>query len=82
MVVQVNKEHYYPEQFDFYDKKGNVVKRQLYHHIQVSGHWVADTVSMEDLKRSHKTTLHMSDIKINQGLKDELFTVENMVLKD
>lgn len=82
IVVHINKEHYYPEQFDFYDKNDQLVKKSVYHHIEVNGFWVADTVSMENLKKSHKTTLYMTDIKINQGLKDELFTVENMVVTD
>ncbi len=82
IVVHINKEHYYPEQFDFYDKKDQLVKKSVYHHIKVNGLWVADTVSMENLKKSHKTTLYMTDIKINQGLKDELFTVENMVVTE
>jgi outer membrane lipoprotein-sorting protein len=82
LVVHINKENYYPEQFDFYDKKDLMVKKSIYHHIKVNGFWVADTVSMEDLKKKHKTTLYMTDININQGLKDELFTRENMVVVD
>jgi len=82
IVVYVNKENYYPEQFDFYNKKGQVYKTSMYHHINLSWYWVADVVSMQDLKKNHKTTLYMSDIKINQGLKDDLFTVENMVPTD
>lgn len=82
IVVHINKDHYYPEQFDFYDKKDQVVKKSLYHHIKIDGLWVADTVSMKDLKKNHMTTLYMTDIKINQGLKDDLFTVENMTVAE
>ncbi len=82
LVVHIHKEHYYPEQFDFYDKKDRVVKKALYLYVKIDDLWVTETVSMEDLKKRHKTTLYMTDIVINQGLKDELFTVENMVITE
>jgi len=41
-------------------------------------YWVATEVSMENVVKNHKTRFIMSDIKINTGLKDEMFTPENM----
>ena len=80
-VVYINKEYYYPEQFDFYDKKNQMVKKAIYNYAKINNYWVSDEISMEDLKKDHKTTIYMSDIKINQGLKDDLFTLENLVGK-
>jgi len=79
VLVYMNKQNYYPEQFEFFDKKDVMVKKSVYHHVKVKGFWIADQVSMEDLKKKHKTTLYMSDIKLNQGLSDDLFTLENLV---
>ena len=79
MVVYINKKYFYPEQFDFYDKKNQMIKKATYNYIKIQSYWISDEVSMEDLKKDHKTTIYMSDIKINQGLKDELFTLENLV---
>ena len=81
MIAYINKSYFYPEQFDFYDKKNQMVKKATYHYIKIESYWVSDEVSMEDLKKKHKTTIYMSDIKINQGLKDELFTLENLASK-
>lgn len=78
LIVYINKIYFYPEKFEFYDRKEKKVKQSIYHYILIDGHWIADVVSMEDLKKRHKTRITMSEIKINQGLKDELFTVENM----
>ena len=78
MIVYINKKYFYPEQFDFFDKKNQMVKKAIYHYIKIQGYWISDEVSMEDLKKNHKTTIYMTDIKINQGLKDELFTLENL----
>ena len=78
IVVYINKTHFYPSRFDFYDKKNQLVKTATYHYIKISGYWVSNMAAMENLKKKSKTTIYMSDIKINQGLKDELFTVENL----
>jgi len=78
LVVYIDKQHFYPVRFDFYNQKNEVEKQALYQYTQVGGHWVAEQVSMEDLKKDHKTTLYMSDIKLNSGLADDLFTLDNL----
>ncbi len=79
IVVFIDKKNFYPTQFVYYDAKKTAIKKAVYHYAKVTGVWVADVVSMEDLKKQHKTTLYMSNIKVNQGLSDELFTLENLV---
>ncbi|RLD24795.1 MAG: hypothetical protein DRI54_05755 [Bacteroidetes bacterium] len=81
LVVYINKEYLYPEQFDYYNKKNQMIKKATYNYTKIDNYWISDEVSMEDLKKDHKTTIYMSDIKINQGLKDELFTLENLAGK-
>jgi len=78
IVVYINKTHFYPSRFDFYDNKNQLVKIATYQYIKISGYWVSNIAAMENLKKKSKTTIYMSGIKINQGLKDELFTVENL----
>ena len=78
IVVQIDKKNYYPVKFEYYDSKNQLVKISKYHFKQIKGYWVADVVSMQDVRKSHKTTIIFKDIEINTGLKDELFTVENM----
>jgi len=46
---------------------------------KVNGLWIAEQVSMEDHKKNHKTTLSMTNFKINQGLSDDEFTLEKLV---
>ena len=45
---------------------------------KIEGLWVANRVNMQNIKKRHKTTIIMTDIKINQGLKDDEFTVEKL----
>lgn len=78
VVVYINNKEFYPTQFDFYDNKNQLEKVATYHYIKISGYWVSNIAAMENLKKKSKTTIYMSDIKINQGLKDELFKVEKL----
>ena len=79
LEVHVNKRFYYPERIDYFNKKDELEKQAIYKYAEVRGYWVTEEVSMEDMKKQHKTTLYMSDIKVNQGLKDDMFTLENLV---
>lgn len=81
IVAYIDKEHYYHAQFDYHNAKGELEKQAKYQYTQVEGLWVTEQVSMEDFKKKHKTTLYMNDIKVNQGLSDDMFTVENMVVE-
>ena len=77
LVMYINKSQYTAEKVEYYVKH-EMQKFALYNYIKISGVWVADQVSMEDVKKQHKTTLKMSNLKINQGLDDALFTLENL----
>lgn len=79
IVVYVNKNYFYPEKFEYFNHKNQLIKIAKYHYVKNNGYWVADVVSMEDLKKKHKTTISMTNIELNKGLKDEIFTLENLV---
>jgi len=78
LIVTVNKKHFYPEKIEFFDKKSKKVKEAVYKYKKINNYWLADVVTMTNLKKNHKTTIKMSNVKINQGLKDEDFTVEKL----
>ncbi len=81
LVATFNKTYYYPVKVEYYNKKNEKIKVALHHFVKINGYWTADKVSMEDLKKKHKTEIFMTNIKLNQGLKDDLFTPENLVPK-
>jgi outer membrane lipoprotein-sorting protein len=78
LVVTVNKAHHYPEKIEYYDKKGTKVKEAVYHFTKIGSYWVSDKVTMTDLKKKHRTAITMTEIKLNQGLKDSIFTLEHL----
>ena len=79
IVARFNKQYYYPEKFEYYDKKGTKLKVALYHHSKIDGLWVVNQINMTNVKKNHRTLFIMTNIKINTGLSDDLFTVEKMV---
>jgi outer membrane lipoprotein-sorting protein len=78
LVVTVNKAHHYPEKIEYYDKKGTKIKEAVYHFRKIGNYWVSDKVTMTDLKKKHNTAITMTDIRLNQGLKDSIFTLEHL----
>ncbi len=81
LIVSINKQHFYPEKIEYYDKKNQKVKIATHQFTKMGNVWVSNSVAMKNLKKNHETRFIMSNIKINQGLKDSLFLPENMVNK-
>lgn len=77
----INKSHFYPEKMEYFDLNNQKVKVATNKYIKMGNYWVVSAVSMKNIKKNHMTKFLMTNIKINSGLKDDLFTVENMVKK-
>lgn len=75
----VDKESFLVLWTDFYDKKGRKVKEFRAKEIkEVDGIWTIIDSLMHDLKRKHQTVMKVKDVRYNQGLSDELFTVRHL----
>jgi outer membrane lipoprotein-sorting protein len=77
-LAMINRQYFYPEQISYFNRKEDMIKQATYHFIKLKGIWVAKEVDMTDFDKNHMTRIIMSDIKINTGLRDEMFTVENL----
>jgi outer membrane lipoprotein-sorting protein len=80
-IMTINKKRYYPEKIEYFNKKGRKSKVAVYDYIKVSSYWLVDTVTMTSIQENHQTKFIMTNIKINKGLSDSAFTVENMIPK-
>jgi len=78
VTLYLNKTYFYPEKFKFYNKYGKAWKESMYQFTKIEKYWIPKTVTMVDLIKGHSTTIIMSNIKINQGLSDDLFTLKNL----
>ena len=78
VIVKVNKTNYYPEVMEYYDKGNTKIKEAKYTFKKIENYWNAAEIEMTDLKKNHKTKMQMSDVKYDNGLSDDEFTVRNL----
>lgn len=78
VTATINRTFYYPEELKYFNQKGEKIKQENFHFIKVKGIWVPREVDMINFDKKHMTKIIMSDIKVNTGLKDEIFTVRNL----
>jgi len=81
IILSMDKTNYYPVKMDFYDKKGVYFKVATYKYLKKGKYWYAEEVVMKDLKKNHSTSIVLSDLKFDQGLKDDEFVVEKLMVK-
>jgi len=82
IVLSLNKANFYPVKMEYYDNRDNHFKTSTYKYAKKDKYWYAQEIEMTDLKKEHSTKIIMTDIKFDQGLSDDIFTVENMQEKD
>ena len=78
IIVNVNKTNFYPESMEYYDKGNTKIKEAKYTFKKVGNYWNASEIEMSDLKKNHKTKMQMSDVKYDQGLTDDDFSVRKL----
>ncbi|OQX72317.1 MAG: hypothetical protein B6D61_14080 [Bacteroidetes bacterium 4484_249] len=81
IILYLNKANYYPVKMEYYDNRGNNFKVATYKYTKQGKYWYAEEVLMTDLKKEHSTKILMTDVKFDQGLSDDEFTVKNLKQK-
>ena len=61
-------------QEDFYDKKGEPLKREVIKWQQVKNAWVWSEVLVKNVQTGHSSIFRVTDVKINLGLHDDMFS--------
>jgi len=79
IIVHVHKTDNYPVLMEYFDKGNKKFKEATYKYKNSGQYWYAEEVVMTDLKKEHSTTIEMKDVKFDQGLSDDEFTVESLV---
>ncbi|MFY0627887.1 MAG: outer membrane lipoprotein-sorting protein [Reichenbachiella sp.] len=78
IVITINKMNHYPEKIEYYDQRGELFKVANYQYTKQGKYWFAKNVLMSNLKKEHSTQIEIFNVKFDQGLKDDLFKVENL----
>jgi outer membrane lipoprotein-sorting protein len=78
VIMKVHKTNLYPSFMEYYDKGNNKIKEASYTFKKIGNYWNAEKIVMTDLKKNHKTRMEMSDVKYDQNLSDDEFTVRKL----
>lgn len=76
----ITRDNFLPERIDYYDPTGHLIKRQTIAWKRIGKDWVWKQVVGENLITDERTVLDITDIKLNSGLKDEVFSARTMRL--
>lgn len=78
-VAWVDKQSFVVVKVDFYDKKDENTKRLTVKKLEKkSDIWTVMDAVMENLKGQTRTIMKVLDVKYNQGVDDEIFTVRHL----
>ena len=63
----------------FFDKKGTHIKTyKVLKMDQIQNIWTEMTVSMEDLKKKHKTYIKLENIEYNTAINQDMISRKNL----
>jgi len=81
ILMTVDKGKGMPIKTELYDDGGRLWKTAEQTFTQVKNYWIATTIKMTDHKRNSSTTMEMKNMKVNAGVRADLFTERNLVRK-
>jgi outer membrane lipoprotein-sorting protein len=80
-VTWVMKDNLLGLKREFYDERGRHLKTlTIKDYDQIDGFWTILETEMKNVQRDHTTHMKFSNIKINRGIPDRMFTERNMML--
>jgi hypothetical protein len=65
-------------EMQYYDKHGDLLKKEVFKWQKIGKAWVWDTVSVANIQSGHSSLFNIADVQINVGLQDETFTERNL----
>jgi len=78
IVRWISTDDYLIDKVDYYDRDGRLLKKQTIAWKQIGDAWVWQKVVIANVQTGSQTTLNLTDIQVNQGIKDSLFTERMM----
>ncbi len=78
VIMKVHKINYYPISVEFYDKGNKKIKEGKSVYKKIGKYWNAQEMTMTNLKKNHSTKMIMSNVKYDQNLSDDEFTVRKL----
>jgi len=66
------------EEVDYFDTKGEPLKRQTIKWQRVGDAWLWDEVHVENVRTGHVSIFRLTNAQVNVGLSDDVFTQRNI----
>lgn len=79
-IFFIRKDRYHPVAIHYYDKKGNILKKQIHTEIvKIEGDlWGANLSVMENVQKNRRTTLVVDKRIVSESLEEMIFTQRNL----
>jgi outer membrane lipoprotein-sorting protein len=78
IIVTQDKVNYYPIKMEYFNNSGKKFKESTYEYEKIGNYWNAREVVMTNIKKQHSTKIRITNVKFDQGLSDDFFTVEKL----
>lgn len=80
-ITWINKSNFIGVKKEFYDEDEDLLKiLSIKDFEKISGFWIINNSEMKNIQNGHKTTMVLSDVKINTGVSTSKFT-ERMMMR-
>lgn len=77
--LYVRKEDFFPVKSEFFNKKGEMIKKmEIIKTEKIKGYIIPQNYLMQDLRSGNRTEMVMEEVKVDTGLKDDIFTERNL----
>ena len=77
----IRKDNFVGMKKEFYDEDGELLKILTIKKVEkISGFWIITSSEMKNIQKNHKTTIKLSNVKINTGVPASKFT-ERMMMR-
>ncbi|MFQ5456165.1 MAG: outer membrane lipoprotein-sorting protein [Nitrospirota bacterium] len=80
VIKRISKDQFLKEMIEYYNTEGKLVKQQTIKWKKLKDAWVFEKVVIKNLETSVDTILNISDIEIDIGLNDKVFTERTLRL--
>ncbi len=78
VIRWISASNFLIDKIDYYDKDGKLLKKQTISWKQIKDALVWQKVVIANVQTGSQTTLNLTDIHVNQGLRESLFTERMM----
>ncbi len=78
VIRWISTDKFLPTRTNYFDLNGRLLKRQTTTWQKVDEAWAWQTLDVTNVQNNNQTRLNVSDIKLNTGVKDNVFTKRTM----